>query len=109
MWNQLGSLITLGLGLLGLVAPTRAASFVHMHPDGLVGISELRATYGGFFTALGALALLRQDPIVFQVLGLAWCGAALGRALSAVVDGSRSATNLGGILFEGGIGALLLV
>lgn len=109
MWNELGASITLGLGILGLVAPNKAAAFVHMKPDGQIGLSELRATYGGFFLALGAFALVRQEPVVFQTLGLAWCGAALGRALSSWIDHSRSVTNLGGVLFEAGIGVLLLI
>jgi hypothetical protein len=106
--SNAGALITLGLGLLGLLAPARAAAFVSVQPIGRIGTSEIRATYGGLFTALGALCLLRQDPAIFLVAGLAWAGIASGRLLSVLVDASRSSKNLAAILFELGIGLLLL-
>ncbi len=104
----LGSVLTLGLGLLGLLRPDQAAAFTSMAPVGLVGRSEIRATYGGFFVALGACGLAMNQPAVWTVLGLAWLGAAAGRAFSAVVDASREAKNFGGIAFEAAIGLTLL-
>jgi hypothetical protein len=106
--SNLGAVITLGLGVLGLFAPTRASSFANVQPVGLIGKSEIRATYGGLFVALGVTCLLTQAPGVFLAAGLAWVGAAIGRLFSVVVDSSRSARNLGGIVFELGIGLLLL-
>jgi hypothetical protein len=92
---------------MGLVRPSAAAAFASIEPVGLVGVSEIRATYGGFFLALGAWALVAQTPATFTIVGIAWFGAALGRLVSAFVDGSSSAKNLGGIAFEAAIGALL--
>lgn len=103
-----GAVITLGLGLLGLFAPARAAGFTSIQPVGLIGKSEIRATYGGLFAALGLACLLTQAPGVFLAAGLAWTGAAVGRTFSVVVDGSRSAKNFGAIAFELIIGLLLL-
>ena len=103
-----GSAITLALGAMGLVAPRAASAFTGTLPDGLIGTSEIRATYGGFFLALGAFCLATRDPTAFTVLGVAWVGAALGRFVSVLVDGSTSAKNWGGIGFEAAIGALLL-
>jgi hypothetical protein len=105
---NLGALITLGLGLLGLLAPARAAAFANVQPVGQIGTSEIRATYGGLFAALGLACLLTQAGGVFLAAGLAWVGAAAGRAFSVVADASRSPKNLGGIAFELAIGALLL-
>ncbi len=93
---------------MGLFAPSRAAAFTSIQPLGLIGKSEIRATYGGLFAALGLACLLTQAPGVFLAAGLAWVGAAAGRAFSVVVDGSRSAKNFGGIAFELIIGLLLL-
>ncbi len=106
MLATIGALTTLGLGLMGLLRPAAAAAFTSIEPKGLVGVSEIRATYGGFFVALGAYALWAQTPLVFGVLAVAWAGAAAGRLLSVVVDGSRSGQNLGGIAFEGLIALL---
>lgn len=107
-FNNAGALATLGLGLMGLLRPTSAAAFTSIEPKGLVGVSEIRATYGGLFAALGSYALYSQDSAVFLVAGIAWLGTAAGRSLSVVVDRSVSAKNLGGVVFEAAIAALLL-
>lgn len=104
-----GAVITAALGLMGLVKPAAAAAFTSMSPVGKIGVSEIRATYGGFFLFLGVFALIVREPLAYQVLGWAWIGAAAGRAVSVVVDASREPKNFGGIVFEGVIGALLLV
>ncbi len=103
-----GALVTAGLGGMGLVSPSTAAAFTSLSPVGKLGVSEVRATYGGFFLALGATALWTQAAGAFTVLGIAWAGAALGRLASVVVDRSTEPKNLGGIAFEGLIATLLL-
>jgi hypothetical protein len=107
--NTLGALVTILLGVFGLVMPASAASFAGVIPDGERGISEIRATYGGLFLAMGLFAAIWQSPDVFRVLGIGWIGAALARAFSVVHDNSRSGTNIGGIAFEGLIGLSMLV
>lgn len=106
MLASIGALTTLALGLMGLLRPSAAAAFTSIEPIGPVGVSEIRATYGGLFAAMGAWALWAQSPAVFGVLAVAWAGAALGRLVSVAVDGSRSGQNLGGIAFEGVIALL---
>lgn len=93
---------------MGLLLPSKAASFANVQPIGTIGISEIRATYGGLFVALGLACAVTQHPGVFLAAGLAWVGAAVGRLVSVAVDGSRSPKNLGGIAFELAIGLLLL-
>ncbi len=106
--NNAGALITAGLGVVGLVRPSAASAFTSLEPRGKIGVSEIRATYGGFFLALGAWALYTQSPTAFTVVGIAWLGAAAGRAVSVVADRSTEAKNFGGIAFEAIIGLLLL-
>jgi hypothetical protein len=106
--NQTGAFITILLGLLGLFFPAKAAGFVSLSPDGPVGRSELRATYGGFFLLLGLGCLFLHTPPVFLLVGLAWIGAAFGRLFSILVDRAASAKNFGGVVFEAGIGLLLI-
>jgi hypothetical protein len=108
-WNQLGALLTAALGLMGLVAPRVASRFVSLEPAGRIGISELRATYGGLFLGLGGFALASQAPAAFAAAGVAWLCAGAGRLLSVLIDRSRDAKNVAGIAFELGIGALLLL
>jgi hypothetical protein len=107
--NTLGALVTTGLGLFGLFLPASAASFASIIPDGERGVSEVRATYGGLFLAMGLFAMIAQSADVFRVVGVAWLGAAGARAFSVVRDNSRSGANLGGIVMEGLIGLSMLL
>lgn len=102
-------MITLCLGAMALLRPSAAAAFTGIEPSGKIGISEIRATYGGLFFALGAIALYQQSPIVFLSLGIAWLGAAAGRIVSIVIGDSREAKNFAAVAFEAAIGLLLFI
>ena len=60
--NQLGAAITAAMGLLGLVFPNAAAKLVGLEAVTAPGRSEFRATYGGFFLAMGLAPLLTGAP-----------------------------------------------
>ena len=107
MIANLGACLTLGLGLLGLFAPAKAAALTSLAPVGPNGRSEIRATYGGLFAAMGLSCLAAQAEGVFLTVGVAWIGAAIGRSWSVVVDQNFSPKNLGGVAFECLIGLLL--
>ena len=104
----LGAAITAALGLMGLLRPSSAAALTSIAPFGRTGVSEIRATYGGFFLRAGLAAAWSAEPAALRLLGLAWAGAAAGRAVSVVVDESREPKNLAGIAFEAAIAGLLL-
>lgn len=106
---NLGALITLGLGAMGLFLPGTAARFTSISPVGSMGVSEIRATYGGLFLAMAVVVLLAQDRLLFGLLGTAWVGAAAGRLFSLWWDKNRQGKNVGGIIFELAIGYLLLL
>jgi hypothetical protein len=105
---NVGAAITTALGILGALAPRAVGEAIGVRAVGALGVSELRATYGGFFAALGAGCLWTQSRLAFALVGAAWGGAALARLGSLAVDRSRSAKNLGGVLFEASVGGLLL-
>ncbi len=107
--NTLGALITLGLGVFGLFWPLSAARLVGIEPDGERGLSEIRATYGGIFVAIGIFATVAQSSDVFRVVGVGWIGASAARSFSYVRDNSRSTANLGAIVIEALVGVSLLV
>jgi len=75
---------------------------------GPTGTSEIRATYGGFFAALGLWCLVSQREGVFVTVGFGWLGAALGRIGSVIVDRNVLPKNLGGVAFELILGLTLL-
>jgi len=107
--NTLGALITAVLGLVGLFSPLTAAQLVGIEPDGDRGISEIRATYGGIFLAIGIFATIAQTNDIFRAVGVGWLGAAGARSFSYVHDNSRSTANLGAIVFEAAVGLSMLV
>lgn len=82
----LGCLITIGLGLLGSFAPSKAGLLVSIEPKGKTGLSEVRATYGGLFLGMGLASLALQSKSAFAVGAACWLGAALLRAASVGVD-----------------------
>ena len=103
-----GAAVTAALGCLGLLFPSAVSRVLGIRPDGPLGMSELRATYGGFFMCLGIGCLVAQSVPAFSVVGAAWCAAAVARLVSLAVDSSRSWQNLAGIGFEAGVGLSLL-
>ena len=100
--------MTAVLGCLGLLFPSAVGRVLGLEPDKPLGISEFRATYGGFFLCLGIGCLFAQSVPVFTVVGAAWCAGALARIVSFAVDGSRTMHNLAGVGFEAGIGLAML-
>ena len=76
---------------------------------GPLGVSEFRATYGGLFIGGGLAVVLVQSGDAAAVLGTAWAGAFIARAISVVIDKSRSKENLAGLVIEATTAALLLL
>lgn len=105
---NIGAVATVFLGLLGLFCPDKAATFVSISPVGPNGRSEIRATYGGFFIALGLFCIATQLDFAFLTAGVAWLGASVGRVYSAFADHNFDTKNLGGFVIEAGLGAMLI-
>lgn len=105
---SLGALLNLSLGFIGLLFPKRIGRILGISPIGSLGVSELRATYGGFFLCLGVACLATQSAQVYLVTGAAWCGAAMARLLSFGIDKSYSRENVAGLFIEATIGLMML-
>lgn len=97
------------LGAAGLLVPRRVAAEVGVRPEGLLGVSEVRATYGGLFLAAGVAVLALDSTDAAMTLGAAWGGAAIARLASVAVDRSTGWRNAVGVLVEAGLCALLLL
>ncbi len=54
--NLIGAILTTILGVGGLLKPLMVAKLVGLTPSAPHGISEVRATLGGFFIGLGGFA-----------------------------------------------------
>ena len=98
--NIIGALLTAGFGLFGFVAPRYTASALDLETTtSTMGLSEMRASVGGLFVVAGLAALWLHTPQAYAMIGFAFAGAALGRAISLVLDKPP----VGKVLIFGGI------
>jgi len=107
--GYLGASLSVLAGVMGLVWPRQVSTRIGLATPSLLGVSEVRATYGGLFIGAGAAVLLSGSTTAATVLGAAWGGAFVGRALSVVIDRSRSKENVAGLVLEATMAALLLL
>lgn len=107
--GYIGAAISVLAGSLGLLWPQRVSAVIGLRLPGRLGVSEFRATYGGLFIGAGLATLILGSRDAAVVLGGAWAGAFVARALSVVIDRSRSKENAAGLAIEAAIAALLLL
>jgi hypothetical protein len=107
--NFIGAILTTILGIGGVLKPLMVAKLVRLTPSEPHGISEIRATLGGFFIGLGGFALYSQNTVIYGAVGMGWIGAAIARIFSLIIDRKINKENIGGVILEGGIGILLLL
>lgn len=102
------ALFSLGLGLMGLLAPARALDLVGLQlaPGLTHSVSEVRATYGGVFIGASLYPLITGEPQAFLTLSAAWLCAGLARLASVFIDKAATRFNLASIAFEFAVGGL---
>ncbi|MBS0124448.1 DUF4345 family protein [Thetidibacter halocola] len=107
--NAALALLTIAFGLFGFLAPRYTADALDLAPQGsTMGLSEMRASAGGLFVAVGAVCLLTGAPEAYAMLGVAYAGAGTGRLLSILRDRPPLKKALVFFLFEAGPAAWLL-
>ncbi|CUH77542.1 DUF4345 family protein [Tropicibacter naphthalenivorans] len=85
--NPALAVLTIGFGLFGLIAPRFTAKALDFATEGsTMGLSELRASAGGLFVALGTACLWTGAPWAYGMLGVAYAGAGIGRVTSILID-----------------------
>ena len=106
----ISALATMGVGVFSLIRPRQALGFTGLQSPGSRGISEIRAILGGLFIALGLAPLLLNDPVAYQMLGIANVGIAAARAVSMfVLDNAVTQSNSTSLMFEIGFAVVLLL
>lgn len=105
----LGAAISIAAGIPGLLWPRPVSRVIGLHIPGRLGLSEVRATYGGLFIGAGLAVILIGNRDAALVLGASWAGAFLARAVSFVIDRSRTKENIAGLAIEATIALLLLL
>ena len=85
--NAALAVLTIGLGAFGLIAPRYTAGVLDLAPQAsTMGLSELRASAGGLFVAVGTVCLTTGAGWAYGMLGVAYAGAATGRLVSILAD-----------------------
>jgi hypothetical protein len=89
--NFAAAILTIGLGLLGWLAPRWTMQVLDMQPGPTnMAYTEVSAASGCLFVGLGLGALLIDQPLAWVVVGLAYAGAATGRLTSIFRDNAAS-------------------
>ncbi len=87
IFNILIALMTIVFGGFGFLAPRFTASALDLEiGQSNMGLSEMRASVGGLFVAVGVFCLYSSLPMAYAMLGIAYAGAALGRLISIALD-----------------------
>ena len=107
--GYIGAALSVAAGLAGLLYPHRVSATIGLQLPSPLGVSEFRATYGGLFIGAGLAVLILGSRDAALVLGAAWLGAFMARALSAFVDRSTSKENVAGLMIEAVIGTALVL
>ena len=109
--------VILVLGVLGLAYPDRVMAFlgfmIVQPSQAAVALGEIRATYGGLFTVMGAFTIFagmrphaHRSTILF--VGLLWLGICAGRLIGAYVDGGPGVPGWLFAAFELIVGGVLI-
>ena len=107
--GNVGAILSIAAGFLGLIWPKHVSKVIGLQIPGKLGKSEVRATYGGLFIGAGLAVLLIGTSDAALVLGAAWAGAFVARAISFVIDRSRTKENVAGLVIEALMAILLLL
>lgn len=99
-WISAG--FTVLYGLFGLFLPRTFLVTLRLRPfdDAPEAVSAARTTMAGFPIAMGLLAILFAQPLIWMVLGAGWAIAAIGRIISMIFDHGFTVYNLVFLIFE---------
>jgi len=101
-------LATAATGLLAVDKPAAVYGFTGLNANGVRGVSEIRAIFGGLFIGLG-LAPLFLGATAYQMLGIGYLAIAVARAFSIVFDRSYAQSNIISLVIEIVLGAILVI
>ncbi len=108
--NLIGAIITIFFGLWALVQPAKFARAISLTPYKESGITEIRATYGGWILGLSVFTAINQHELLFYCLGFGWLGAGIVRAVAMTfIDNSFSKKNLYFVFIELFVCVLLMI
>ena len=106
--KMIAALATAATGLLAFVKPAATYGFIGLNANGVRGISEIRAIFGGLFIGLG-IAPFFLGAAAYQMLGIGYLAIAAARAFSIVFEKSYAQSNLISLVIEIILGLILVI
>ncbi|SDP40577.1 protein of unknown function [Phyllobacterium sp. YR620] len=98
----LSAAITVVFGLVLFFAPRVAMRIMRLQtkPERPEALSEIRATFAGFYLGLGLSALVFAQPFLWIALGVSWGFTVFGRLISMMSDGGNKPYNWAWVVVE---------
>ncbi len=103
------ALMTIATGLLALVRPRSVTGFIGLNPEGVRGLSEIRAVFGGLPIGIGLAPLLLTTTASYEMLGIGYLAIGVTRTFSIFYDKSYAQSNIISVVIEYIFGVLLLL
>ena len=104
----IAALATAATGLLAFIRPAATYGFIGLNANGVRGVSEIRAVFGGLFIALGLVPLF-LGASTYQMLGIGYLAIAAARIFSIFFDKSTAQSNLISLAIEIVFGVILVI
>jgi hypothetical protein len=108
IFKIIAALATAATGLLALIKPSATYGFIGLSANGVRGVSEIRAIFGGLFIALGIVPLFFGE-VTYHMLGIGYLAIAAARTFSIVFDKSTAQSNLISLAIEIVLGVILVI
>lgn len=105
----LALILTIGTGLLSLLAPLSVQGFTGLNVAGGRGVTEIRAIFGGLFIGLGLAVFVLGTRQTYQMLGIMYLTIAAARLVSIFVDKSSTQSNWVSAAAEVALGIVLVL
>jgi len=98
----LSAAMTVVFGLILFFAPRVALRIMRLQtkPERPEAISEVRATFAGFYLGLGISALVFSQPFLWIALGVSWGFTVFGRLISMMSDRGNTLYNWISVVIE---------
>jgi hypothetical protein len=104
----IAAVATIATGLLALFKPAATYGFIGLNANGVRGVSEIRAIFGGLFIALGVSPLI-LGSVAYLILGIGYLAIAAARSFSIVFDKSYAQSNFISLGIEIVLGIILVI
>lgn len=96
-------------GVASLIAPRSIGASVNLVPKDWIGMTELRASFGGAYVAVAIAALVLDTPEVYTVVGALYLGPLIVRVAASLLDRNYITRTTFGVMASEALFAIILM